>query len=338
MVKLSKSLIRKEFYFQLFLHIIVFVFYSVDENQPKITLSNVVFFLNYTLAGLLINYIFLQRYFYRKKYLVFSILLLLTVFLVMFLEEGVLEKIFYPDTRGKGFPGLMYTLLQILPVIIILTGGKFAWDALVKQRQVDRLEAAVKESELLFLKSQINPHFLFNNLNNLYSYALENSPKTPDLILQLSSVLRYMLYECREKFVPLKKEIEQLQNFVRLSQLQIEDRGKIDFNSSPIDEQYVIAPLILVVFIENAFKHSMASQANQISIDMDIKVSENGRLTFRCENSYQDIANNENISHGIGLKNVRKRLELIYEDAHQLTIKDQDGKFLVELSMDLTIA
>ena len=222
-----------------------------------------------------------------------------------------------------------------MPVITILTGFKFGWDALVKQREVDELKSIVKESELQFLKSQINPHFLFNNLNNLYAYAVEQSPKTPGIILELSGVLRYMLYECREKYVPLKKEIEQLNNFIQLNELQIEDRGKVSFIAENIKETYQIAPLILMVFVENAFKHSTASQSDNIIINVAITLSDNGILDFVCENSYHKEKNTESLARGIGLENVVKRLELLYPDAHHLGIYDENNFYKVHFPLSV---
>ena len=131
---------------------------------------------------------------------------------------------FFPESRGAIFPGYFLTLFEFLPLIAILVGAKFAWDAHIKQREVDTLKTEVKASELQILKSQINPHFLFNNLNNLYSSAIIESatPKTASIILELSAVLRYMLYDCEEDYVLLNKEIEQLQSFIALNELQIE--------------------------------------------------------------------------------------------------------------------
>jgi LytS/YehU family sensor histidine kinase len=193
----------------------------------------------------------------------------------------------------------------------------------------------VKESELQYLKSQINPHFLFNNLNNLYSYAIDNSPKTPSIILELSSVLRYMLYDCKENFVPLAKEIEHLKNFTQLSELQIENRGQVEFNVENIRSGHRIAPLILNVFVENAFKHSTASQSEDISIKIHINVTEAGMLEFECVNSYRPLKNTDNLSHGIGLQNVKKRLQLIYPNAHTLSIQETDSLYSVQLNIEL---
>jgi len=329
----------KELLFQLSLHAVVFFFYAFDSDTPhqfdfRVESYRIAFFLNYMVANAIIGYFLLPKFLYKKKYAHFFGFVLLLIATVIFVEETFLEKIYFPDSRGANFPGIFFSLGQILPIIGIFTGFKFAWDALTKQKQVEALEKMVLESELQFLKSQINPHFLFNNLNNLYSYAVEKSPKTPAIILELSSVLRYMLYECREKYVPLPKETEQLENFTKLYELQIEERGVVNFNSINIRGDYLIAPLILIVFIENAFKHSQAGQTSGIAIDITIELSEEGTLDFYCKNNYVSLGNAQNTAKGIGLENVKKRLQLIYPDAHHLEIR-QTQFFEVKLTLQL---
>lgn len=292
-------------------------------------------FINYALGAFVINYVLLPRFFYKKNYLLFFLSVAVIVTTIIMIEEIVFEAIYYPDTRGIQFQGVIYSLLDVMPVIMILVGFKFAWDASKKQLEVEELRSSATESELQFLKSQINPHFLFNNLNNLYSYAIEESPKTPSIILELSSVLRYMLYDCKEKYVPLSKEIDHLKNFTQLNELQIEERGKVGFKTENIQSEYRIAPLILMVFIENAFKHSTASQSKDISIEIDIHVTDGGILEFKCENSFRSITNTDTISKGIGLQNVKKRLLLLYLDAHELTISDSEEAYTVHLKMKL---
>ncbi|NND32698.1 MAG: histidine kinase [Saprospiraceae bacterium] len=332
----SKSIWTREIAFQVVLYGLVFSFYTFDRNQPRIELFQIVYFLNYTLVTVFVSYFLLPRFFYTKKHLQFFLYLLLCVAFVVLMEELVLEQIFFADTRGKSFPGVFFSLLEVLPVITILVGFKFAWDALIKQREVDELKTTIEESQLQFLTSQINPHFLFNNLNNLYSYAVIQSPKTPKIILELSSVLRYMLYECKSKFVPLAKEIEQLENFVKLNELQIEERGEVNFQTQDIKSGHQIAPLILIVFIENAFKHSQASQSDNINIDIRINLEDDGTLDFKCSNSYQTMTNTESISNGIGLENVKKRLDLIYPQTYALEIEELNDCYRVHLRIQLT--
>ena len=325
----------KELFFQIALNIIVFIFFAFDRRLPGIEAHQILFYLNFAIAALIINYILLPKFLYKNRYWHFTLYSLLVIAIVILTEEAVLEQIYYPETRGRRFLGIFYNLMSTLPTITILVGFKFAWDALIKQREVHELKNYAKESELQYLKSQINPHFLFNNINNLYAYAVEQSPKTPDLILELSSVLRYMLYDCRARFVALNKEIEHLKNYINLSTLQIEGRGNVNNTIGNIPENYNIAPLVLSVFIENAFKHSASSQTENISINIDINVSDNGILNFTCTNSYQSETNVNKLDQGIGLQNVKKRLDLIYPKSHELKISDDNENFKVQLALDL---
>ncbi len=256
-IKLEPNFAKREWIFQIVLHLLVFHFVIMDHKQGQLIYElywyQLAFFMNYLWANLLISYVLLPKFLYRKKYFLFAILTYCCVIVVILIEEFVLEKIYFPFTRGADFNGILLSMGEILSVLVALVGMKIAWDAIHKQREMDALRVMVKESELSFLNSQINPHFLFNNLNNLYSYAVEKSPKTPELILGLSGVLRYMLYECREETVPLTKEIDHLLNFIQLYELQIEGRGTVEFYTDNIEETYRISPLILNVFVENAF-------------------------------------------------------------------------------------
>lgn len=333
-VKNKKKVLNEILFYSIFC-VIIFLLYSFDKNNPLIELHEIAFFANYLIAALIISYILFPSFVYKKKYLPFILSMATVILGVILIEEFVIEKIFFPDTKGKYFPNIIFTLIDVLPPIIILSGFKLAWDATTKQRQLDELKVMVQESELQFLKSQINPHFLFNNMNNLYAHAVEKSSKTPEIILALSSILRYMLYECKAEFVSLGKEIEQLKNFVQLGEMQIEGRGNATFNSTIESSDFKIAPLILMVFIENAFKHSSSSLVDAISIAIDINLDANGLLQFQCKNNYQEQTNIENLSNGIGLQNVKKRLEILYPNAHDLAILAANGTYLVNLSIQL---
>lgn len=329
------SISRKELIFQIVLFVLVFLFYSFDRENFGFRWSQAAFFLTHVVAAVAISYWLMPRFLYQKKYWQFLGCVVLIVALVIGLEELFLEHILFPNTgRANTFPGIISSLLGVLPVITILSGSKFGWDALQKQEQIEKLKSIVQESKLQFLRSQINPHFLFNNLNNLYSYALEGSTKTPEIILELSGLLRYMLYECKEKFVSLEKEIEQLYNFIKLNKLQIENRGFVHFGEKGIKSGYRIAPLILIVFIENAFKHSQSGQSENIEIEIDLDMKEN-RLYFHCSNNYESSEGLSAVATGIGLKNVRKRLQLLYPNKHELQIHQGENKYKVELAIEL---
>jgi len=325
----------KEFIYQALFAAVLFLIYSFDKHRMSFHFINLIFFSCYLLIALFISYVLVPKLFYTKKLITFWSLILTILIAVYYIEEYVLEPLFVGGDRAAHISSMYYTLLSIFPIIFMMVGFKIAWDTVKKQQELEKLQTTVNESELRFLKSQINPHFLFNNLNNLYSYALENSPKTPSIILELSSVLRYMLYDCKEDFVPLKKEIEHLKNFTALNELQIENRGKVTFKTNNSSSNYKIAPLILMVFIENAFKHSTASQSDLIEIDIDLNI-ENNKLYFSCKNSFFENTNTQNLSKGIGLENVKKRLNLLYPKAHKLQITKSNNYYIVNLTLNLS--
>ena len=160
-----------------------FIGTSFGRNSEGINWNRLVFIGNYLLVALIINFFLLPRFYYQRKLLYFVIGCILAVLLGMLCEEFILEPLLYPDTRGSEFRGSIFMMIRMLPFIMLFVGFKFAWDAQARQRELEQLRRLVSESELQFLKSQVNPHFLFNSLNNLYSYALESSPRTPEIIL-----------------------------------------------------------------------------------------------------------------------------------------------------------
>jgi len=334
MFKRLFSKITLDIWLQALFTILFFLTKALDRHHTHLHNYDFYFFANYLVAIIVINYWLLPRFFYQKKYALFTVGVVATLTMVILLEELVLEKIFFPRSRGNSFPGVIHTLGEIAPTIIVFVGIKMGWDIHVKQKEMDKLKNLMSESELKFLKTQINPHFLFNNLNNLYAYALENSPQTPKIILQLSSLLRYMLYEGAKPQVPLVKEIKYLQDFVALQELQIDDRGTVSFEVKGTMDNQIIAPLILVVFIENCFKHSTSSQAEGIHINIAIEIVAD-KLYLYCSNTYSLEQNNDNIAKGIGLKNVQARLQLLYPQRHSLVIRDQNNLYEVNLELDL---
>lgn len=331
----------KEIFYQTAIVLVLGVFFSYNEDYQVygaatalLDFQKLAFFGNYMVAAIIINYVLLPKFYYKKRELSFFLSVLLLITSVVLIDEYVLEQIYYPDTRGTYFPGIPYTLIETLPIIIIAVAFKLAWDYNKKQREFENLKTLVKESELQFLKNQINPHFLFNNLNNLYAHAITNAPRTPDIILELSSVLRYMLYDCNENFVPLSKEIIHIKHYTALNELQIGKRGIVQLSYDLKSQNFVISPLVLVVFVENAFKHSTISMTNNIDIAIDITVSESGLLQMRCMNNFSPKYLRKEHA-GIGLENVKKRLHLLYPQMHELSISIIDDVFEVKLSMNL---
>lgn len=190
-------------------------------------------------------------------------------------------------------------------------------------------------SELNFLKAQIHPHFLFNTLNNLYSLTLKNSPDSPEVVLGLSEILRYMLYECNSDLVPLKRDIEIIKSYIKLEKIRYEDRLDLNLNISGDILNKSIAPLLMIPLIENAFKHGASEMTEGAWINIDLEVSGN-RLKFKVSNGRPPKEGNDSRSHfeKIGVSNVRKRLELIYPGSYDFTIYDEEEIYVAILEIN----
>ena len=204
------------------------------------------------------------------------------------------------------------------------------------QRERSELQTQTMQSELRFLKSQINPHFLFNTLNNLYALTLKKSDKAPEIVVKLSEMMRYMLYECNEKRVPLQKEVNYIKNYLDLESLRQGKEVEIHFEVQGEVSNQRIAPLMFIPFLENSFKHGLnhAISKGFVHILLDI---EDKDIIFHIENSKPDsIPLPEHPrSGGIGLVNVRRRLNILYPDHHTLTVDDQPNLYSVDLKLEL---
>jgi two-component system, LytTR family, sensor histidine kinase AlgZ len=203
---------------------------------------------------------------------------------------------------------------------------------IVKQRDWKQAEQEKMTAQLELLKAQLHPHFLFNTLNNIYAFALERSDKTPQLILKLSSLLSYMLYECRTDEVLLQKEIEVMKNYIDLEKERYGEKLDISLNIEGDIQDLFIAPLLILPFLENAFKHGTSEQIDKPWMSIDIAVKDG---TMKCK-----VVNSKNAvtpirEHGVGIENIKKRLELLYPDKHQLKLSDEGMFFVVSLSLTL---
>ncbi|WP_299118487.1 histidine kinase [uncultured Tenacibaculum sp.] len=219
----------------------------------------------------------------------------------------------------------------ILLALFLGSGLKIARDSFYKRQQI-------KEAELKLLKGQLNPHFLFNTLNNLYGLSVIKSDRLPGLMLKLSDLLRYSLYETKEIFVPLKKELEYLENYVSLERIRLEEQTEIILNISGNIDSKNIAPMLLIVFVENAFKHLGIQGEEQSKVMIEVSEKKE-KLYFKCINTIDDTKpleeNLEKGRSGIGLVNVKKRLSLLYPNTHQLEINKEKNNFFVELILEI---
>ncbi len=198
-----------------------------------------------------------------------------------------------------------------------------------------KASAAQSMSELHFLQSQLSPHFLFNTLNNLYGISLSQHEKIPSMLLKLSDLLRYSVYEAKELYVPLSDEIEYIRNYIDFERLRIGERLELDVNIEEVFGNNVkIAPLLLIVFVENAFKHSKNTLSDKIQISITLKTFGKDIL-FAVKNSYdpETESGKKEGYKGLGLENVQKRLDLLYPEKYELTILAKDNIYSVKLQI-----
>jgi hypothetical protein len=194
-------------------------------------------------------------------------------------------------------------------------------------------ESQKVNTELSFLKSQINPHFFFNTLNNIYSLAIVRSEKTAPAVMKLSSIMRYILTETTQDFVPLQNEVDFINNYIELQQVRLTDKTKVEFNSIGEIENKLIAPLIFIPFVENAFKYGISTKLDS-SIEIKLEANENN-IVFDVSNYIIPSENNMLENTGIGINNVKRRLELMYPGKHILTHTIQDNHYYVHLDIQL---
>lgn len=198
-------------------------------------------------------------------------------------------------------------------------------------RWLKTLQADKGKAELALLKSQINPHFFFNTLNNLYGLVVEKSEQAPDVVLKLSDMMRYTIYEGKEDLVLLKDEISYLENYIELHKIRYQKKVEILFTNH-VQEGLKVAPLLFIILLENAFKHGVAEMRENAFIHLRMQ-SQGKQLTFTIENSFD--ASTLNLNNGIGLENLKKRLEYLYPKKHELIEEGKESIYKVRLNLEL---
>jgi sensor histidine kinase YesM len=234
--------------------------------------------------------------------------------------------------------------LKVLFVVLPFTVLSLALGAAVKlirttiKNQLAEAKAVAEQSqsELRFLQSQLSPHFLFNTLNNMYGLSLNHHEKIPGLLLKLSDLLRYSVYDAKELYVPLKNEVAYIKDYIEFEKIRIGDKLELNtFFEEPIDPKITIAPLLLIVFIENAFKHSKNTTQEKIYISITLKTWADSIL-FSIKNSSNGNSNDSPMlkeNSGFGLENVMKRLELLYNGKYDLKTEEENGYYTVLLQL-----
>ncbi|WP_291856809.1 sensor histidine kinase [Marinilabilia sp.] len=239
-----------------------------------------------------------------------------------------------PPTPPGEFIGrhTVFSLLSSLGILFLSTMFWVMVDARRKEKERFSLTNENLETEMKFLKSQMNPHFLFNALNNIYSLAQRQSPKTPKLILMLSSMLRFIVYETDTHKIPLSMEIDYIENFVEFQKIKLEDSPLLDIDMEKVDSETKIEPMLFFPFVENAFKHGNIDDTVNGWIRMKLE-SGTGRIHFFCANSKPIAEISKDKVGGIGIENVKKRLSFLYKGRHQIEINDLEDRFEVNLEI-----
>lgn len=302
---------------------VLFIFISLFVFTPYYWAENP--FLQYFFILLIIVYtnnLFLLPLFVKKKWYV--------LYGAIFLLISVVATQLYCNVFARCGCSIMKCLSDYLwQTLVPLLFFSFTWmlfKFLDGQEKLAQTTQERTEMELKFLKSQINPHVLLNNLNTIYAYSIDKPNRTPDLILKLSENLKHVLYETNTETVSLNKELQFIQNYIDFQKIRTEGIKEINYQYNTDSKQYRIAPLLLITIIENAFKHSVAHSKIDITIN-----AKNQQLTLVSSNQYNsNIKENNN---AIGLENLKKRLSLIYPENHTLSIVKEENIYTVKLKI-----
>ncbi len=320
--------------------VLFYTFLTGTKHGFWFTFSNEIINVFFYAVAVYFNLFYLiPNFLTEKKFIRYCALFMLTVLVVTPL------KIFVMYFVLSGHPEMQESLVKNQALYFMLTFLMMGLSTIFKiitewirhEREKQELEKQNMQSELRFLKSQINPHFLFNTLNNLYALTLKKSDKAPEIVIKLSEMMRYMLYECNERRVPLSKEVNYIKNYLDLERLRQGKNVDIAFTVNGNVHEQKIAPLMFIPFLENSFKHGLSNNINRGFVNIELDVADNEIHLF-IENSKPDALPNQmhKRSGGIGLVNVRRRLNLLYPNNYQLDIRDQPDKYAVNLKLDIT--
>ena len=301
------------------------------------------FMIHMSLSYLNIYYL-MPKFVFKKKYITYIILLITALFVALLLKFNLTYFLISHNVWPEGPEVIDHLTLNYsidmmigeLYVITFVTSIKVTLDWIYEHKRVSELEKLNLETELMFLRSQISPHFFFNTLNNIYSLALEKSNKTPQIILKLSEMMRYLLNESKNKRISLKKEIMCIQNYLDLERLRYGEQLELEMNITGDIRNKQIAPLLLLSFIENAFKHGVNKSIEKVKIIIEFKIIDSF-LYFSISNPTPKLEKQNQMNKkpvGIGIKNVKKRLALGYnKEDYDLSIKNAANNFYVDFKI-----
>jgi LytS/YehU family sensor histidine kinase len=242
---------------------------------------------------------------------------------------------FIPDKPQPGFTELFRnSLINIFIWVVCLVAGKLIFDRVRFQKYVDTMEKEKSKTELDFLKAQFNPHFLFNSINSIYGHIDKKNPLARNMLLTFSEMLRYQLYECNTEKINIDKEINYIKNYVTLQQIRMEEDLVVKLEIHENVKGFSIAPLMFIAFIENAFKYVGHEDQKHDCVEISLKKEED-RLLFRIYNTKELVIRKPILHKGIGIINVKRRLELLYPDKYSLDINNNDKFYEVNLNLSI---
>jgi len=286
-------------------------------------------------------YFLIPKYLLEKKYWSFLLygvytliasayLITISMFLGFMFKTDLNTEIMPP--LSKSLPFILISVYLVVALVSAFKLLRHNYKTIDRNKSLENkiLEAQlqIKNQELQYLKKQIHPHFLFNTLNTIYGFALKQSKSTPDIILKLSNLLDYILYQIEKPKVSLKEEILHIEEYIELEKIRFQDSLIVSFKSQPISESIQVTPMLLIPFVENAFKHGHIIDGF-LKVEVAIAFEEN-TLNFSIRNTIRQT-DEKNNSKGIGLDNIQKRLHLLYPDNYQLKIEDNEQWFSVNL-------
>lgn len=319
--------------------------YEEDMSLKNMLIINVFNLFFYMMAAYFVAYFIIPKLLRHENYLLVIIYFIVGGYVISALLRIGVIYVLEPIVRKPPFAqepiSEILTDLSTLIKVYFLQNFSLAWifgfiKLLKDQYQVKQhtllLEQEKTKAELSTLKAQLNPHFLFNTLNNIYSLSLVNSPITSQSIAGLSQILDHVLYRCNHSYVPISTEIQLLENYIELEKLRYDERLSVNFNHT-IDEDQGIAPLILLAIVENAFKHGAGEDIGRPTINIEL-VLHKKQFDFKVSNAYV-AKKNELKEDKIGLNNICKQLELVYPAQHQFNLAVNDNIFVASLHINL---
>ena len=317
-----------------------FRFASINKDYWYSLKSNLVEFpLNIVITYFTI-YFLIPRFILKKKYLQFFFYFSVSLIVFYVIRSGLnyllVSKDLWPEAQGYQEPFTLIHFVEVtigtIYVVALVSAIKLAYDWVSEKRKNDELQRIQLQTELDFLKSQIQPHFFFNTLNNLYALVIKQSPNAPDVVMKLSEIMQYVLYEVKEPRVSLLKAINYLHSYLELEKLRYGERVKSEINIDGDIDEVEIPPLIFLPFLENCFKHGVKMQGD-IKVNINFAVRDKF-LYFSVENSLDEHRDSAP-RHGIGIENVKRRLDLLYGKKYELNTSATDEMFKVSLKLPL---